>query len=67
MRRGDYATGLDSLRTELEIESPSPVDEVQSLINLSERACYVLSALEGPVRPTTLVKLNGDELEVPTA
>lgn len=64
MLRGDYATGLESLHTELDVESSAPGGDVARLIELSERACYVLSALDRPPAPTREITLNGTPLEV---
>ena len=51
--RGDYRTGIESLHTDLEIESDSPSADVARLIEMSERACYVLSALDRWVEQKT--------------
>lgn len=64
MLRGDYATGLESLHTELDVESSAPGGDVARLIELSERACYVLSALDRPPAPTREITLNGAPFEV---
>ena len=61
--RGDYRTGIESLHTDLEIESDAPPDDVAKLIEMSERACYVLSALDRPPSPTMTVTLNGEPFE----
>ena len=63
MLRGDYATGLESLHTELHIDSPAPPDRVARLVEVSERACYVLSALDRPPAPTREITLNGTPFE----
>jgi hypothetical protein len=57
--RGDYATGLESLHTDLRVGSPAPEADVARLIRMAERACYVLSALDRPPTPTTSIMLNG--------
>jgi hypothetical protein len=63
--RGDYQTGIESLHTVLEVESDSPPEDVSKLIAMSERACYVLSALDRPPSASMDVMLNGEPLEVP--
>ena len=60
--RGDYATGLESLHTELRVESQSPTEDVAKLIAMAERGCYVLSALDKPPIPTRDIQLNGEPL-----
>lgn len=63
--RGDYRTGIESLHTDLEIESDAPPEAVARLIAMSERACYVMSALDRPPRPSMHVTLNGETLRRP--
>lgn len=64
VRRGDYQTGLESLHTELHVESESPADDVARLIEMSERGCYVLSSLDRPPTPTMEITLNGDHFDL---
>ncbi len=61
--RGDYATGLESLHTELHLESAAPPEDLARLIEVSERACYVLSALDRPPVPTREITVNGGPFE----
>lgn len=58
--RGDYATGLESLHTELNVESDAPAEDVAKLISASETACYVLSAIDRPPTPTMDIVVNGE-------
>ena len=60
VKRGDYATGLEALHVDLTIDSDGPRDELENLIAMSERACYVLSALDRPPQPTLSVEVNGE-------
>lgn len=60
--KGDYATGLESLHTELRVESEAPPEDVAKLIAMAERGCYVLSALNKPPVPTRDIHLNGEPL-----
>ncbi len=60
MKRGDYATGLEALHVDLAVESDAPREELENLITMSERACYVLSALDRPPEPTLTVEVNGE-------
>jgi len=62
--KGDYATGLESLHTELRVESEAPLEDVAKLISMAERGCYVLSALDKPPTPTRDIQLNGEPLTV---
>lgn len=62
--RGDYATGLESLHTQLHVESSASPEDVSRLIEVSERACYVLSALDRPPVPTREITLNGEPFRV---
>jgi hypothetical protein len=64
VRRGDYRTGLESLHTELHVESDAPPGAVARLIEMSERGCYVLSSLDRPPKPTMEITLNGDPFNV---
>jgi hypothetical protein len=60
VKRGDYATGLEALHVDLAVESDAPREALENLITLSERACYVLSALDRPPKPTLTVEVNGE-------
>lgn len=60
--RGDYQTGIESLHTDLDVESDAPPEDVAKLIAMSERACYVLSALDRPPSATMDVMLNGEPM-----
>ena len=62
--RGDYSTGLESLHTDLAVESDAPAEDVARLVAMAERGCYVLSALGKPANPTRQVTLNGEPLVV---
>lgn len=62
--RGDYETGIESMYTHLEVESEAPPADVARLINMAERGCYVLSALDRPPTPTMDVTLNGEPFEL---
>ena len=64
--RGDYATGLESLHTQLAVESDASSEDVARLVAMAERGCYVLSALDEPPTPTREVTLNGDPLVIET-
>lgn len=61
--RGDYATGLASLTTELAVESPNPPEEVAELIRVAEAGCYVLSGLADPPETELRATLNGAPIE----
>lgn len=62
--RGDYRTGIESLHTDLDVESDAPAEDIAKLIAMSERACYVLSALESPPTASIEVSLNGESLRI---
>lgn len=62
--RGDYQTGIESLHTDLDVESDSRPDDVAKLIAMSERTCYVPSALDRPPAASMVVTLNGKPMEV---
>ena len=64
VKRGDYSTGLEALHVDLHVETDAPEDALRNLIEMSERACYVLSALDRPPRPTLDVAVNGEPFEV---
>lgn len=59
-RRGDYETGLESLHTDLDFESEARPEEIAKLIDVAQRACYVLSSLERPPSPTKSFTVNGE-------
>lgn len=64
--KGDYETGIESLHTDLMVESEAPEEDVARLIAMAERGCYVLSALDRPPTPTMDVTLNGEPFEIPS-
>lgn len=61
-RRGDLRTGLESIETDLEVESTSPQDDVENLVRIAEQGCYVLSALKAEIKPTLKVSINGEPI-----
>jgi hypothetical protein len=47
---------------EVEIDSPSPPDQVARVLRNAERGCFVMQALVRPVPVTTRATLNGAPL-----
>ena len=47
---------------EVEIDSPSPPDQVARVLRNAERGCFVMQALLRPVPVTTSATLNGAPL-----
>lgn len=62
--RGDYETGLESIHTDLTVESDAPPEDVARLIAMAERGCYVLSALDHSPIPTMDITLNGEPFSI---
>jgi hypothetical protein len=59
VRRGDVQSGCSEARTHLDIDSPSPADAVERVVDLAHQGCFLEQMIARPVPLRTSMTLNG--------
>jgi uncharacterized OsmC-like protein len=59
---GDIRSWCDGVEVSLQVQSKSPPGQVERLLELAERACYVTQSLLQPVPVSIRTSLNGEPL-----
>ena len=50
------------METRLSLDSEEPPERIARLVEMAERGCFIMSALQNPVAVTSTVALNGEAL-----
>ena len=60
--RGDIQAEMIGVETRLALDSEEPPERIARLVELAERGCFIMAALQNPVSLTSTVALNGEAL-----
>lgn len=60
--RGDIQAEMIGVETRLALDSEEPPERIARLVELAERGCFIMAALQNPVSVTSTVALNGEAL-----
>ena len=60
--RGDIQAEMTGVETRLALDSEEPPERIAKLVEMAERGCFIMAALQNPVSVTSTVALNGKAL-----
>ena len=62
--RGDIQAEMTGVETRLALDSEEPPERIAKLVEMAERGCFIMAALQNPVSVTSTVALNGKALPI---